>query len=243
MSDIVGPLHERLWHRFGSHRLRRRYRSHSPMAYSEVQRLYRTLPIPSERRCVRLLHVHRPSNPKDLYETIQCSLSVEELHEKPYSALSYVWGKPADPPNTIDCSGVQIAVSAECLSALQRLRDKLGEFTIWIDAICIDQGNDDEKAQQIPMMKDIYMTAHTTYIWLGEGDNAKDRAMQYLLKAGLLEYYYHTDEEAGFHVRPRPWAAARHFIKNRMVFGRSLVPTKKSTLIVPTFRNHISWMI
>ena len=176
-----------------------------------------------------MLHVDQPSDPKNLHETIQCSLTVEKLHEKQYAALSYVWGKTTDPPHTIECSGIQIPVGAECLSALQRLRAKLGGFTIWIDAICIDQENDEEKAQQIPMMKDIYMTAHTTYIWLGEGDDMKDRAMEYLSGAGLLEYYHRADEEAGSSIQPRPWAAALHFVRNRMVFGRSLVPVKKST--------------
>lgn len=192
------------------------------------QSLYRTLPIPSNGKYVRLLHVRRPISKANVAEPIQCSLSVDELHRERYCALSYVWGTTRDPPDTIDCSGFNIPVSTNCLSALRRLRSDLEEFVIWVDAVCIDQNNDDEKAQQIPMMKDVFMSANTTYIWLGEGDSTKTRAIEYISRAGLLEYYFNLDhDESGIPIRPRPWAAARHYIKNRLTFDKCLIPTLK----------------
>jgi len=41
-------------------------------------------------------------------------------------------------------------------------------FLIWIDAICIDQDNEDEKSTQILLMGDIYSGASRVIIWLGE---------------------------------------------------------------------------
>lgn len=200
------------------------------MASDDLRRFYRALPIPQDQKYIRLLHVHQSCNPENIHETIRCSLTVEKLRKDRYSALSYVWGAVLDPPNTIECGGVNIPVSTQCLSALQRLRARLGSFTIWIDAICIDQENDEEKAQQIPMMKDIYMTAHTTYIWLGEGSPTKDKVMQYFSQAGLLEYYFSpNDEEAGCRVLARPWAAAMYFTRRKLTVGGCLIPTQSGT--------------
>ncbi|KAF2032904.1 heterokaryon incompatibility, partial [Setomelanomma holmii] len=39
---------------------------------------------------------------------------------------------------------------------------------IWIDAMCINQGDDKEKMGQIQMMTDIYRNAKKVMIWLGE---------------------------------------------------------------------------
>ena len=38
---------------------------------------------------------------------------------------------------------------------------------MWIDAICIDQGNATERAQQVSMMADVYAAASSVIIWLG----------------------------------------------------------------------------
>lgn len=38
----------------------------------------------------------------------------------------------------------------------------------WIDAICIDQANVDERSKQVACMADVYNEAHTVLVWLGE---------------------------------------------------------------------------
>lgn len=40
----------------------------------------------------------------------------------------------------------------------------------WIDAICINQDDTEEKNQQVSMMGDIYTKSVTTWVWLGEHD-------------------------------------------------------------------------
>lgn len=42
---------------------------------------------------------------------------------------------------------------------------------LWIDAICIDQTNSQEKAVQIPLMGEIYSHSAAVYIWLGKHDS------------------------------------------------------------------------
>jgi hypothetical protein len=53
---------------------------------------------------------------------------------------------------------------------------------MWIDAVCIDQGNNEEKTQQVGIMKEIYRCATQVLIWLGKEAEA-DRAGFAMLEA------------------------------------------------------------
>ncbi|KAF2441122.1 HET-domain-containing protein [Karstenula rhodostoma CBS 690.94] len=196
------------------------------MASGNIEALYQSLHLPPDTKCIRLLHVHAPTGAEGLDGPIHCDLTVEDIDSRPYVALSYVWGVMSSRPKTIDCRGVGLPVTSNCLSALQRLRAKLGSFTIWVDAVCICQNDDQEKAGQIPLMKDIYMSATTTYIWLGEGSPEKDRAMSYLSRTGFVEYYFDDkNTETVSNIRSRPWAALFHIWihplghKNKLAWG------------------------
>lgn len=54
------------------------------------------------------------------------------------------------------------------MMALKRLRLPSTSRLLWVDQLCVDQDNDDEKAQQIQIMGDIYRKAKRVVIWLGE---------------------------------------------------------------------------
>jgi hypothetical protein len=123
-------------------------------------------------RNIRILLL-RPS----LFEARQLCCSLQQVciddYEKnitqlPYEALSYVWGaRQGIIP--ITCEGRPLLVTPNCASALQHLRLKFKNRVIWIDAICINQHSMKEKAQQIPLMGDIYYTARRTIIWIRPG--------------------------------------------------------------------------
>ena len=49
----------------------------------------------------------------------------------------------------------------------------MGEL-LWVDAICIDQASIEDKNQQLPLMRDIYVKADRTLVWLGEGEMSAD---------------------------------------------------------------------
>ncbi|KAF2093590.1 hypothetical protein NA57DRAFT_81092 [Rhizodiscina lignyota] len=49
----------------------------------------------------------------------------------------------------------------------------VGEEPIWIDAICINQKDESEKASQINLMGDIYSFASRVILWLGKGDQLR----------------------------------------------------------------------
>jgi hypothetical protein len=49
---------------------------------------------------------------------------------------------------------------------------------MWIDAICIDQNNEEEQGQQIQYMAEIYSKASHVIVWLGEAENDSNRALE-----------------------------------------------------------------
>ena len=97
----------------------------------------------------RLLEIKPSSEPSS---QIECTLHHANLLTKPkFKALSYVWGDQSlKVPILLDSK--RYYVTRNCYGALLRLRE-LGEKIVWIDAICIDQTNNDEKASQIPQME------------------------------------------------------------------------------------------
>lgn len=79
-----------------------------------------------------------------------------------YEALSYHWGiSTADVKITIECDTTQqeFYVRPNLEAALKHLRYRDKERHLWIDAICIDQTDDQEKSSQIPRMADIFYNA------------------------------------------------------------------------------------
>ncbi|KAL1873513.1 hypothetical protein Daus18300_003876 [Diaporthe australafricana] len=74
--------------------------------------------------------------------------------------------------------GTIIKVTENLVQALKQLGD-FGYSTsrehptpnyLWIDAICINQGDNNEKSSQVSMMDLIYSNAQTVVVWLGEED-------------------------------------------------------------------------
>jgi hypothetical protein len=47
-----------------------------------------------------------------------------------------------------------------------------GKALFWADALCIDQGNVEERTHQVTLMRDIYGSAERAAIWLGLQENA-----------------------------------------------------------------------
>jgi hypothetical protein len=84
--------------------------------------------------------------------------------EPEFYAVSYVWGTAAASV-TIECDGAPLLITPSAYQMLEHLQ--LDQKPLWVDAICIDQGNSEEKAAQIPLMRYIYAQATSVIIWLG----------------------------------------------------------------------------
>ena len=98
------------------------------------------------------------------------------VSEPTFEALSYAWGD-GNLCQTIFCSNSAIKITQSLFDALIHLRHPEATRKLWVDALCIDQNNNDEKTEQIPHMKDIYQHADQVVIWLGLADKSTIRAL------------------------------------------------------------------
>ena len=107
-------------------------------------------------------------------DAISCVLEVGSLNASPgYEALSYAWGT-ADATCPIEVGNHTIKVTPSLEAVLRRLRKASESRLLWIDQISIDQENNDDKSQQVMLMKDIYSQADRVIIWLGESDDSTE---------------------------------------------------------------------
>ncbi|KAF2117514.1 heterokaryon incompatibility protein-domain-containing protein, partial [Lophiotrema nucula] len=92
-----------------------------------------------------------------------------------YEALSYTWGEPVFSHHIFSVEdGTSIPITGNLDMILRRFREPSRVRSLWIDAVCIDQQDDNDKANQIGMMKAIYSTASRVLVWLGGGSVVED---------------------------------------------------------------------
>jgi hypothetical protein len=137
---------------------------------------YPLLAEPQSIRVLQLLPARNRSN------ALQCELKVVSLTDRPsYEALSYAWDSQL-PSDAITCGNHEIAITANCASALRRLRRRFCRRTLWIDSIRIDQSNEKEKSHQVPLMSEVYGLSCRVIVWLGESTPNSDLSFKYLLR-------------------------------------------------------------
>ncbi|KIM94077.1 hypothetical protein OIDMADRAFT_136612, partial [Oidiodendron maius Zn] len=86
-----------------------------------------------------------------------------------YVALSYVWGG-SGAPATIELEGRSFTVTPNLYSALKNLRHRSQNRYLWVDAICINQADMEERNHQVSQMCFIYEQAAAVLMWLGEDE-------------------------------------------------------------------------
>jgi Heterokaryon incompatibility protein (HET) len=153
---------------------------------------YRYTPLPTNE-CVRFAKNIRLEN-----GAIHLSLEVAELADSPvFTALSYTWGCPsihasergvtAERKFSIICDGQKILITENLHDFLTllaidgKISSAAGRLPVWIDALCIDQENLQERAQQVRLMSIIYRVARRVLVWLGDDDGRVDTALQIIL--------------------------------------------------------------
>ncbi|KAK2017319.1 HET-domain-containing protein, partial [Colletotrichum eremochloae] len=116
--------------------------------------------FPREIRLINIIPNDDPSYP------IECQLEHASLRAPgAYVALSYCWGNEENITH-IAISGSRFPVTRNLAHALQLLRLE-GNHRVWVDAICINQADLDERAQQVSCMRAIYQHATKTVSWIG----------------------------------------------------------------------------
>ena len=128
---------------------------------------------------IRLLKPLSRSSNALSFKIIHISL----LSKPRYGALSYTWGPPGD-AHTILLNGQPFPIRQNLYDALQQIQcSKLVDQYLWVDAICINQGTDDnalhEKSVQITRMTQIYEQATKILVWLGNPENEANNRLAF----------------------------------------------------------------
>ena len=132
---------------------------------------------------------------------VSCAITHASLEDNPqYTALSYTWGDPftwwhaakdidANSDTNIytykeivaNCpillNGAACVVTENLEAALRHLRQEGKVATLWVDALCINQNDPEEKTQQVQEMRHIYSKSASVVAWLGRAADQSDIAI------------------------------------------------------------------
>lgn len=105
--------------------------------------------------------------PGSFDDPIKCRLVVRSIEADPeYDALSYQWGDPTDVRHITLDNDHAFPITVSLDNALRHIRLQNGIRRLWADAICINQKDDEERSNQVYMMKEIYSRARSVQVWL-----------------------------------------------------------------------------
>lgn len=130
-------------------------------------------------------------------ERVRCQLLDVRLSGKPsFEALSYTWqdsfakaaleARKIQHKSTIFLSGDVLRITPIVQAAFRRLRQTGCDRTFWIDSICINQMDDQERSQQVSIMGRIYQQARQVVIWLGDTDSSTEEAISLIMIFGFM---------------------------------------------------------
>ena len=136
---------------------------------------YTYQPLINSQTQIRLLKLDHPptalENTRDkatARHAISSSLSHVSLDVHPsYKALSYAWGALVSPKVPILIDGNAVMITQNLYEALEWFQTLSTCPDTWVDAVCINQADDEEKRTQVPLMHRIYGQAEEVLIWLG----------------------------------------------------------------------------
>ena len=157
------------------------------------QEIYAQVPLNTDRREIRILALASGTNDDALRGDLFVeSLNYDDLH---YTALSYTWSGLVT-RSAMTISGIPLLITENLELALRRIRGPSRSKNLWVDAICINQNDSEEKSIQVSLMGDIYASATRTTVWLGEESAQSDVAMDFIhsLRDGIHTYDTKADQ-------------------------------------------------
>lgn len=138
---------------------------------------------------IRLLRIHKGN----LSDPVEISLEFARLeHTSPtYEAISYVWGSTIKVSQILNkTTQTPIPVTRNLYEALKGVRKVEQDRVVWVDALCINQGDGKEKSTQVRKMDVVYTHAERVIVWLG-ADEPGDAAGAF----GVLRSLANTEGE------------------------------------------------
>ncbi|KAL0263595.1 hypothetical protein SLS55_002576 [Diplodia seriata] len=219
--------------------------------------------LPTNDSVIRVIELE-PYDPA--VDRLRCRLHEYRLSARdcpPFDALSYSWSPPvlsaeeietgrstaAPDPDLfyeVECNGASWMVTESLHEVLDEFsrRPELRRRPLWVDALCINQADADEKAHQIALMGDIYASAARVVVWLGADAGCVDEVayIHTAVASALDRFVDERGAEVVFRSSPqdpafvealglgihldewfRVWRAYFHFFRSRRWFFRAWI--------------------
>ncbi|KAF9769178.1 hypothetical protein IL306_013423, partial [Fusarium sp. DS 682] len=133
---------------------------------AETSKIYDGLAVGlGQIRLLKLQHVDDDSKP------LGGSLKVADIDDRSldnsFWAISYAWGNGPEGLSTFTTEKGTIRITESLASCLICLRRKRVDAYIWVDALCINQQDNDEKSIQVRRLGSLYNKAARVIVWLG----------------------------------------------------------------------------
>ncbi|KAI1497800.1 heterokaryon incompatibility protein-domain-containing protein [Biscogniauxia marginata] len=130
---------------------------------STVPQTYEHSPVDYRAGETRLVEVL----PGRQYEPIEIRLHNHYLgSQQKYEMLSYVWGSP-QVSHPVFCNGKSLEVTPNLHRCLLQHRSQRPCPWLWVDALCINQSDLEEKNHAVRNMRQYYLEAERTICWVG----------------------------------------------------------------------------
>lgn len=172
---------------------------------------------------IRLILLHPGSGKSDLL----CELVPVRLKEKPsYEAVSYTWADSNGDSSL--CRNIfttsprrKLRIARNCEAALRNFRDTKTKRYLWVDSVCIDQHNVQERNSQVKMMTDIYSGAIRVLVYLDNGQAPQALESEERLRR-LFEYMRNDIcDQSGWFCRNHP-VSGPHLPISKVLLDKSL---------------------
>ncbi|KAF2826022.1 HET-domain-containing protein [Ophiobolus disseminans] len=159
--------------------------------------VYETLPSSTS---IRVLQIESVASQDDAM--LSCTLHMVDLANPAlnFNALSYTWGDPfyrswyekapgiQDQGARIDCNGTKMNITLNLHAALQIIAQRQSTRAdssdhvdyLWVDSLCINQLDVEERNSQVRLMAQIYSKALLVISWLGPADEDSNVAITFI---------------------------------------------------------------
>jgi hypothetical protein len=163
-------------------------------------------PLPDSRTWIRIMSLERGEVNQQLVGSLDSAIIGSEVR---YDATSYCVG-PTETHHQIllrkQDKYYALPITSSLFEMLRRFRSLTETRRLWIDAVCIDQTNDQEKGDQIMLMNKIYTLTRRVLIYLGKPDETTTSA------TNLMDHIHRAvrNTPADPELRPMRWQIHNH---------------------------------
>ncbi|KAI1349340.1 heterokaryon incompatibility protein-domain-containing protein [Xylaria sp. FL0043] len=192
-------------------------------------------PLPEEPLAIRLV-VLLPSTKR--YSDIICRLCTGILGRDKYEALSYVWGD-ASRKRSITMNDEPFEATENLEKALRNLRSRDHPRVLWIDSMCINQNEVNERNAQVRKMDLIYSRSQRVIVWLGPESGDSSLAMEWFQCTSADFTDMTTFFEDLMRLEPRLYETGRKVLDvtpRHMLYASSLLAAQNHLLQRTWFR-------